>query len=102
MRPSAAARTMRDTITVRSQASVDGYGQPTFTDTPSVAARVTRSATRGVTPEGEEFTVTTRVLTLHPVKVGDALVIQGIERPVRAVRSACGTRGGATLYEAHL
>lgn len=102
MRHSAIARLLRDTITVTTAAGVDEFGQPLTTTADSVKARVVRNHTRSRDETGLEFLSTTQVQTLHPVSVGDTLTIDGAERPVRATKSAHGTRGGITLYEAHL
>ena len=102
MRHSTIARLLRDTITRTTPGGVDEFGQPTAGASESFQARVVRSHTRSRDETGLEFISTTQVQTLHPVEVGDSLTIDGAERPVRAVKRAEGTRGGVTLYEAHL
>lgn len=102
MRARALERMFRDTITVRAPGSVDEYGQTSSSTGTTVRARVVRNHTRSRSDDGEEFISTTQVATLHPIKVGDTLVIDGVERPVRAVKSAQPLRGGVTLTEAHL
>ena len=102
MRETQIARFLTDVITVTTVTGVDEFGQPASTTVRNVRARVVRDHTRSRTDTGEEFTSTTQVATLHPLRVGDTLTVDGQERLVRAVKAAVGTRGGVTLTEGHL
>jgi hypothetical protein len=102
MRASTIRRWLRDTVTVTPMVGVDEFGQPLPSTVMEVAARVERAHRRSVTVSGEEFTSTTQVATLHPLKVGDTVTIDGEARPVRAVQSARGLRGDTTVVVAML
>ena len=92
---------LRDTVTLGQVSSIDQFGQPT-SSTSTVAAKVMHSHQRSRDASGEEFTSTTQVALLEDVSVGDTLTIDGVTRPVRAVKAAAGVRGGVTLRVALL
>lgn len=95
-------RWLRDTVTLTKPGGIDQYGQPAPGTSSSVAARIVHDHKRSRTPEGLEFISTTQVATLASVHVGDTLTIDGVARPVRAVKTATGLHGGAALTEAQL
>jgi hypothetical protein len=101
MRANQVQRWLIDAVTLGQASSIDQYGQAT-TSTSSIAAKVMHAATRARDPNGEEFTSTTQVATLATVNVGDTLTIDGVTRPVRAVKAGAGVRGGITLTVALL
>lgn len=95
-------RLMLQEVTVTGRSGVDQYGQAVVGPITSVRARVMHKHSRSRDLSGEDFTSTTQVATLHPVAVGDTLTIDGVTRPVRAVQSGKGLRGGVTLTVAML
>jgi len=101
MRAAQVERWLLDTVTLGTSGAVDEYGQVT-TSASSVAAKVMRSAKRARDVNGEEFTSDTQVALLTTVSVGDTLTIDGVTRPVRAVKAGVGVRGGITLTVAML
>lgn len=101
MRAAQVERWLLDTVTLGQASSIDEYGQPT-TSTTSVAAKVMHASKRARDINGEEFTSTTQVATLASVEVGDTLTIDGVTRPVRAVKRGTGVRGGALFTVAML
>lgn len=95
-------RWLRQTVSRRYPTGLDQFGQPTWSATTEVRARVVHQAKRTRTQAGEEITSTTQVQTLATVNVGDELTIDGVPRLVQSVQRADGVHGGATINEAML
>ena len=102
MRSSTIKKWLIDKVHVKNLAGIDEYGQPLDTPTVTIDAKILRDTTRSVTLDGVDFTSTTQVVTLYPIKVGDTIIIDGAPRPARAVKSLRGLRGGTTLFEVAL
>lgn len=102
MNATSVQRLLRDEVLVTSRTGVDEFGQPTAGANITVRARVLHKHARSRDARGEDFTSTTQVATLHPVTTADTLTIDGVARPVRAVQSGTGLRGGVTLTVAML
>jgi hypothetical protein len=101
MRANQVQRWLIDAVTLGQASSVDEFGQPTTT-TEVVPAKILRSHSRSVDATGTEFVSTTQVALLKDVSVGDTLTIDGVTRPVRAVKAAVGVRGGVAFRVALL
>ena len=99
MRAATVKRWLRDEVTFSTAGGVNEFGEPTGATETVVPAKVAHAHRRSASPEGEEFTSTTQVVTLHPATVGDTVTIDGAARRVRAIKSMCGLAGGVTLYE---
>lgn len=102
MRAGTLRRLLTDEVTITPPGSVDEFGQVTTGTPVTGAARVTQAHKRSRTSTGEEFTSTIQVATLLTVEVGYTITVGGVERPVKAIQSATGLRGGARLREAML
>ncbi len=102
MTPDTIKRWLNDQVTITTPAGYDDWGQPLPGTPVSAAARVEHNHKRSRTPEGEEFTSTTQVVTLATVSVGDTVTLDGTARPVQAVKRAAGLHGGVSLTEAML
>jgi hypothetical protein len=101
MRARQVERWLIDEVTLAVAGAIDEYGQAT-TSSSTVAAKVMRSSTRSRDSQGEEFTSTTQVATLATIAVGDLITVDGVARPVRAIKAGVGVRGGASLTVALL
>lgn len=102
MKPDTIKRWLKEQVTITPPGGHDDWGQPIPGTPVTVPARVEHNHKRSRTPEGEEFTSTTQVVTLAEVRVGDTITVDGAQRPVQAVKHARGLHGGASLTEAQL
>lgn len=102
MRRSQIERWLIDTVIVNTTGSIDEYGVPTTTSE-TAKAKVVHQTSREVDLQtGLDFTSTTRVVTLHALRAGDTLTIEGSTRPVRSIKRGNGMRGGTSLTTALL
>lgn len=86
-------------VTLRKQKGLTDSGKPIYEDK-QIAARLSYSRKRVINAKGEEAISECDVITSYPVKVGDAIIIDGRTCPVIACSPQIGLGGKVMHYEA--